>query len=434
MQTQVLPYLRELVAGGVRVSLLTFEPEMFEHWSTESVAAMRAHLQVEGISWHLLPYHKRPTLPATLFDIWAGARFACELAQREKIQVLHARAHVAAAMGALTNWRIGRHGIKLIFDIRGFMPEEYTDAGIWPENGWLYKGVKIVERRLLAASDAFVVLTRRAREILFSRSEGLEGADELGRPIEVIPCCVDGQRFRAAETLDRDELRRDLGITGRRVLVYVGSLDGWYLTEEMLDFCAYAHRRDPRTFTLLVTQRDVEQARQRLVSKGIPAQDCLVTSATPAEVPRYLKASNAALSFIKHCYSKQASSPTKVAEYLAAGLPVISNAGIGDLDELIGGERVGVILRDFTPHAYEKVLEELEALGSETNVRAHCQAVARAQFDLQQVGGHRYRRLYEQLLRCDVQSSDSRLRAQTSILPGNSQPADSGLYIPEGKR
>ena len=425
VQTQVLPYLRELVAGGMRVSLLTFEPEMEERWSTESVASMRAQLQAEGISWHSLPYHKSPSLPATLYDIWAGARLASELARREQVQILHARAHIAATMGALAKWRLGRQKIKLIFDIRGFMPEEYTDAGVWPEQGWLYKGVKAVERRLLKSSDAFIVLTRRASEILFPASIGTGEKEDEGRPIEVIPCCVDAHRFRAAEALNRDELRSSLKMTDRSVLVYVGSLDGWYLTEEMLDFCAQAHARDPRTFTLLVTQRDVEQARQRLLAKGISAQDFLVTSATPAEVPRYLRAADIALSFIKPCYSKQASSPTKVAEYLAAGLPVVSNAGIGDLDELITGENVGIILRDFSPSAYEHGLAELETLSAETAMRARCQAVAHAQFDLHEVGGQRYRRLYKRLL-----SPQDSFFAELE----SPEPSVNLSYFSEGKR
>ncbi len=394
VQTQVLPYLRELAADGHRVSLLTFEPELRERWNTKSIAAMRGQLQAQGIDWRQLPYHERPSLPATLYDICAGARFARQLAQLEEIEVLHARAHVAAAMGALAKWSLGGRGVKLIFDIRGFMPEEYTDAGVWPENGWLYRGVKAAERGLMASSDAFIVLTHKAREILFP---GRTATDRQGRPIEVIPCCVDGQRFRAAEALDREELRRALGFADRRVLVYVGSLDGWYLTDEMMDFCAQAHQRDPRTFTLFLTQREVEQARHRLLASGVPEQNCLVATATPAEMPRYLKAADVALSFIKPCYSKQASSPTKIAEYLAAGLPVVSNAGIGDLDELIAGERIGVIVRDFTPRAYACAFAELELLGEEAAVRARCQNVARAQFDLQSVGGHRYRRLYQRL-------------------------------------
>lgn len=423
VQTQVLPYLRQLVAGGLSVSLLTFEPEWQARWNTDALSSMRAQLLAEGIAWHWLPYHKRPSLPATLYDICAGAWFVRQQARREKIEVLHARSHVAAAMGALAKWMLGGR-LKLIFDIRGFMPEEYTDAGVWPQNGWLYRGVKAVERRLLAASDAFVVLTQKAREILFP---GGDGTDRQGRPIEIIPCCVDAQRFRAAEATDRNEVRRSLKMTGRRVLVYVGSLDGWYLTEEMLDFCAQAHRHDARTFTLLLTEHKTEQARRRLHDKGIPVADFLVTAARPDEVPRYLKAADVALSFIKPCFSKLASSPTKIAEYLAAGLPIISNAGIGDLDELISGERVGVIVRDFTPQAYQEALAKLSELETEATMHARCQEVARLRFDLQNVGGFRYRRLYERLL------TDSLPQAHEMTLQREQSRRTLGVSLSDGE-
>jgi len=44
-----------------------------------------------------------------------------------------------------------------------------------------------------------------------------------------------------------------------------------------------------------------------------------------------LGASDVMLSFIKPAYSKMASSPTKLAEAFAMGIPVISNSGVGDV-------------------------------------------------------------------------------------------------------
>ena len=73
VQTQVLPYLRELVAGGVGMSLLTFEPDLKTRWTSDSIAAWRQRLREAGIEWHMLPYHKHPSLPATMYDILAGA-------------------------------------------------------------------------------------------------------------------------------------------------------------------------------------------------------------------------------------------------------------------------------------------------------------------------------------------------------------------------
>src|SRR5215216_6888897 len=70
VQTQVLPYLRHLAAEGLTVSLLTFEPPGM--WTAAERAEARASLAATGISWHVRTYHRRPSAPATLYDILVG--------------------------------------------------------------------------------------------------------------------------------------------------------------------------------------------------------------------------------------------------------------------------------------------------------------------------------------------------------------------------
>ncbi|PYS91363.1 MAG: hypothetical protein DMF64_12355 [Acidobacteria bacterium] len=392
VQTQVVPYLRELAAGGLRVHLLTFEAQNIKTWPAEERAEVRARLAAQGIEWHALRYHKRPTLAATVYDIVRGAFAARRFVRRERIDVVHARSHVAAAMGALAT-RGTR--ARFLFDIRGFFPEEYTDAGVWPAGGYLYRLTKAAERRLLAAADGYVVLTEKARQILFPDQASTNGR---ARPVAVIPCCVDLTHFRAAEDVAREAVRRELGVEGRRVFVYVGSLGGWYLTDEMADLLATAHRQDPRTFSLILTQSPPAMITDRLRARGVAERDYLVRQIKPTEMARYLKAADVAVSLIKPCYSKQSSSPTKMAEYLAGGLPIICNTGIGDLDELIETDRVGVLLREFNEASYLRALTEVAALLHDPDLPARCRASAAARFDLTSVGGARYRRLYEQLL------------------------------------
>ena len=391
VQTQVLPYLRQLMRDGVEVTLLTFEPELGHPRTKQEFERAKAKLEAEGIHWQALRYHKRPSLPATLYDIAAGARLAARLVRTRNITLIHARNHVAAAM-ALRAKRIA--GGRFLFDIRGFMPEEYADAGIWPAGGYLFRLTKAAERRLLAAADGFVVLTEKAREILFP---GISDTDPLGRPVEVIPCCVDLDRFRAAALLARDDTRRELNLTDRRVFVYVGALGGWYLTEEMAEFLALAHSQDPRTFSLILTQSPPEMITERLSRLGIAESDYRVLKVAPSEIPRYLKAADVALSFIRPCFSKLASSPTKIAEYLAGGLPIISNAGIGDLDELLDTDRVGVLVREFNRDAYLNALSAVDELQSDGSLAERCRESARNRFDLEEVGGVRYRRIYRRL-------------------------------------
>jgi glycosyltransferase involved in cell wall biosynthesis len=389
VQAQVVPYLRELVASGIKPTLLTFEPKN-PVWFTTDRMQCREDLREKGIRWVSLRYHKSPSLPATAYDILLGSLVSCYLAVKYRVDVIHARGHVPATMAVLARkLRLA----KLIFDIRGFMPEEYVDAGVWPAGGILYRITKVAERRLLAAADAFVILTHRAREILFP---GCSTTDPLGRPFEVIPCCVDMDRFREATPDIRNSIRKKLNVNGRRVLAYVGALGGWYLSSEMADFIALARERDPSIFALVLTQSaiEAESLKSRLRRLGLSPSDYRVHAVSPNEVSENLAAADFAFCFIKPGYSKLSSSPTKIGEFLASGLPVLCNAGIGDTDELLVNNRVGVLVEEFSRHSYIRALHDLDELTADVSLRERCRAVSRQYFDLGTIGGARYRRLY----------------------------------------
>src|ERR1051325_4975525 len=370
VQTQVLPYLRELVAGGVEMSLLTFEPQRFDP------AEWRERLRAEGIEWEALPYHKRPTLPATLYDIVRGAFRAARIARRKRIDIFHGRSHVGAAIGALAK-RL--RGGKLIFDFRGFLAEEYVSFGRWRAGGLLVRLTKMAERRLLRAADGIVFLTERMRR-------------PLDVPYEVIPCCVDVARFASAAPAD-------LRIRDRLVYVYTGALRGYYLVEETAALLAAARRADPRTFALILTQTPPQAIVAALERNGFTADDYRVMTVSPADVPHYLRAADVGVSLIRTSFARQASSPTKFAEYLAAGLPVISTAEIGDLDTQIERHRVGVLLSRFDGDAYAEAVRAMTELRRDPELAERCRALARDEYDLHDVGGARYRRLYEAVLR-----------------------------------
>jgi len=79
----------------------------------------------------------------------------------------------------------------------------------------------------------------------------------------------------------------------------------------------------------------------------IPAEARTITRVAPEQIGAYLAAADAAIAFIKPCYSKISSSPTKIGEYLAAGLTVVTGRGIGDVDALLEQYDCGVVLDSF---------------------------------------------------------------------------------------
>jgi glycosyltransferase involved in cell wall biosynthesis len=390
-QSQVLPYLRELAKRGVRFTLLSFErPKAFTAEGVVHCEQLREQLKTEGIEWHWLRYHQRPSIPATIYDVMVGYRKAGALVRRNRIEMVHARGHIPATI-ALALKR--RFGIKMIFDLRGLMAEEYVDAEHWREGGVPYRMTKAMERRILAATDGIVTLTERIWPII-REWKGLRG-----RAVhhEVIPCCVDLSLFQFSDE-ERARRRSELGLGDRLTMVYSGSLDGWYLTEQMADFFASFLRHNREAHLMWLTTGSHDRVRELMRARDVGADNFSVRAVASGEVPSYLAAADVGLAFIKRCVSKIASSPTKNGEYLACGLPLVINAGVGDSDLLIDEWKAGVLIDDFSEEDYLKAGREIEALVWEPRVRESARAVAERVFDLGTIAGERYASLYERVL------------------------------------
>ena len=381
VQTQVLPYLRVLCAGGITVTLLTFEPPARRGWPRADREEWRRRLDAEGIRWITRPYHKRPSALVTLYDILVGAWTAARLLRRERMAVLHARSHVPMAMALLAQ-RLAR--CQLVFDVRGLLAEEYAAAGTWSERSLIFRAVKWMERVGLRRADRIVVLTHRFREWLIEQR-----LVDPGR-IEVIPCCVDLARFR-------NGLPGSSAEPDRFEVVYVGSVTGLYLGEEMGRFFLALRTLRPNALLRILTQEPPTHAARIFERLGVPPDAWWIGTVPPDEIPGSLRRARLGLSFRRPTFAQIAACPTKIAEYLAMGLPVVSSGGVGDLDELLIGSRVGVVVRRLEPDAYPEAAARALALADDPEVSARCVAVAREQFDLERVGGARYRALYHSL-------------------------------------
>lgn len=396
-QSQVLPYLRELAKRGVQFTLLSFErPKAFTAEGVAHCQELREKLQAEGIEWHWLRYHQRPSIPATIYDVMAGYRKAAALVRRNRIEMVHARGHIPATI-ALGLKR--RFGIKMIFDLRGLMAEEYVDAEHWREGGLPYRITKSAERRILAATDGIVTLTERIWPII-KEWNGLRG-----RAVhhEVIPCCVDLSLFKFSDE-ERARRRSEMRLGDRLTLVYSGSLDGWYLTEKMADFFASFLEQNHDAHLLWLTTGSHDRVRGLMRARNVEPDNFSVRAVPPGEVASYLAAADVGLAFIKRCVSKIASSPTKNGEYLACGLPLVINAGVGDSDRLINEWKAGVLIEDFSEDDFLKAGSEISAMVREPGVRESARAVAERVFDLGTIAGERYASLYERVLDEDVQN------------------------------
>jgi glycosyltransferase involved in cell wall biosynthesis len=361
---------------------MTFEPRL----NPERTRRFAEKLGRHGIAWHRRRYHKRPSLPATAFDVIAGGFAAARLVRRHRLDAVHARNHMPAAMALIAAW-FAR--FRLIFDLRGLMAEEYADAGHWKRGGVPYRLTQWVQRAALRRADGVVTLTEAVRPHL---SEAMAGPDTTF----VIPCCPDIERI-AERSAERAAARAELDVGDRPAMVYVGKFTGWYMEREMADFVAAARRLEPELLFLIVTQADPAPMLSELDRCDIGSGDYRVLRAEPEDIGRYLAAADVGVSFVRPCFSKISSSPTKIGEYLAAGLPVVSTAGIGDVDALLREGRVGALVEDFSAEGYEAAAGAVGALRDDPAVPERCLAVARQRLSLRDVGIPRYDALYRRV-------------------------------------
>jgi glycosyltransferase involved in cell wall biosynthesis len=380
----VIPYLQGLSAAGIEVTVLSFEEKLSNRrQELEEMSRLRALLATSKVEWKWLRYHKRPSLPATAYDVAMGSLYAAWLVWRKKIDVVHSRGYVPLPIALLCKWLCGA---KLVFDLRGLMAEEYVDAGHWKQGSLPFRITKWFENRAFRSADSIIVLTDRIRAILKPNSSA---------PMHTIPCCVEVERF--GNNGEREVVRQELGIGGELVLVYVGSLGTWYMGREMVRTFNELLRVHPQATFLVLTQSP-EIAERLFEQEQVPKERYLARTVKSEEIPRYLAAADFAIAFIKPCYSKVSSSPTKIAEYLAAGLPFISNRGIGDLDELIEGNAVGTLVNAFDENGYAAAVQSiLQMIQEDPATRERCRALAKQKFSMRDIGQPAYVRVYRDL-------------------------------------
>jgi len=392
-QSQVIPYLKELAEEGVQFTLLSFERSLaFTHPGEKMCKELTQQLTAANIEWHWLPYHKTPSLLATAYDVLVGLRYASSLVRRRGIELVHARSHVPAAIALLLKKLFG---VKMIFDIRGLMAEEYVDAKRWKEGQVKYRLTKAIERRALQASDAVVTLTERIWPVIRDW-DGLRGRTEVIH--KIIPCCSDLEVFSFSEK-DRNRRRSELNLADRFIVTYSGSVGGWYRTKEMADFFLELLKQKSESHFLWLTNGDPRLIQDLMSERKIAREFFTIKSVRPLEVPSYLSASDLGLAFYQAGISRYATSPVKVSEYLACGLSVLINEGIGDTDALVTNEGVGVVVKEFTARAFAEAIAQVDSLlKNQPLARLRARAVAEKYFDIHHVGRERYSELYREVL------------------------------------
>ncbi len=388
-QSQILPYLCGLSREGYRFTILSFEKKAAY---TQNESKIREILIRNNITWVPMSFTAKPPILSKLFDAIRMRRMASRLHRQQSFGMIHCRSYPAAEIGL----RLKRKtGVRFLFDMRGFWANEKVDGGQWKLSNPLYRSIyrhyKKKEAQFLREADAVISLTHAAK-LEMQRWPGFENIN-----IDVIPCCADLDLFdyQKADQQAVMAARRELQIPdSARVISYLGSVGSWYMTREMFAFFRELRDRHPDFIMLIFSKDDPARIRRDAQEAGLPDESIRIRPVARTEIRNFLQVCDCSIFFIRPTYSKMASSPTKHAELMGMGLPVICNE-IGDTGHIVRDTGTGMIVSEFDSKHYQEVIDKIDELLIIPPEKIR--KAAFQYFDLEE-GIRRYSAIYKRLL------------------------------------
>jgi hypothetical protein len=347
-QSQVIPYLAGLSEFGYRFTILSCEkPDKFKRFNNKIEKLLSSY----KIKWVPILYHKHPPVLSSVYDVLMLKKKARQLHRSERFDMVHTRAGIPAIIGL---WMKKKFEVKFLHDIREFYADSRVDGHMWNLTNPFYKVIylyfKNKEKEQVANCDGMVCLTYAAEKIIKQLKE-YNGTSIL----EVIPCSADMGLFDP-DKIDlhkKELLKQELKISNDDFIIsYLGSIGGWYLTDEMMRFCKVVADINPQAKFLFIAPHQHELIIKTAARFGIAPTKIIVQHAQRDEVPLLLSLSSFSVFFIKPCFSKKSSSPTKHGEIMAMGIPLITNDGVGDVADIVEKYHSGIVIKNLNDECY----------------------------------------------------------------------------------
>lgn len=366
--SQVLSYLYQL-SDEYEYHLVSLEkPKDFS--DPHKMEALHQSLQSKNIFWYPVEY-KTDKL-GKMFNFFRLLRASKKIVLQHQIKFAHARSYFPALVANLL-------GLTYLFDTRGFAFDERADVGSVNRKSVVFSALKKIEKKLYRDAAGVNKLSYEGKRTIES-NELFQGGEDI-KPITVIPTCTDTERFMFHErTYD-----------GPVKIGYVGTATGWYdFNKTLATLAAIGQFVDYRFLIFNADQH--EFITSKLKDHGIPLEKVQLEKVPFSEMPIMLKEIEVALFYIHPFFSKRASAATKLGEFFASGIPVLTNAGVGDHEKLINENATGKILdfEQLSSYDFKEIINSLRTIDTSKK----CRKLAESFFSLEK-GVAEYRQLYK---------------------------------------
>jgi len=351
--SQILPLVKRMAQQGLSVKLISFEKRKPSAEITEALGASQ-------VSWLALDFGKNGAFPG-LHRIHRLARVI------PRSRVIHARSDLPVLAANLAGHSNVLWDIRSLWgDQRGFMEANLIKRGI-------YSAYPLIENRASKASLAISTLTHAVVPILEDRHSSLPSIRTVN------PTSVDLSKFSFASSLPTE-----------LVALFSGTYNSYYDLELSRQFLASIKK---------ITKLEIYWARpMESRIKSLNCEEDRVFSLDQEQMPTILTKSSFGISICKDNagVSLTAAMPTKIAEFLSTGRPVVVNQGLGDFDSLLRQSRAGIVIKKGDNLSIKAA--ELIELCQDPETPRRCRQLAEQHFNFEDVV-RRYSSVYEKVSR-----------------------------------
>jgi len=255
--------------------------------------------------------------------------------------------------------------LHIIFDSRGAIAEEFLltkkvfqDGS---ESAFMKRYNKILRREidLIRLSDKVFCVSTTLKEYYLQKRGDLDKTKFL-----VIPSCADQSLFFWNRKL-RQKIRQEIGVIDKFVLLYSGKLDqAWQVPDLIFSLFSELNKRYPQLFLICLTP-DTNVVKEKIKQYCINEKNIWSNYINYESLNGYYCAADAGLLLRENTITNNVASPTKFAEYLMCGLPVIISEQVGDYSGFVNKNNIGLVINN--NEDLEKIANDFKNVFLESN-------------------------------------------------------------------
>lgn len=331
----------------VRFHVVTYEDPRYP--LTAEQKAIVESWKFQGLEWTALTWHPGMSLWQKFKDVASGIVAVGRLRRKGYRHIV--------ALGSVAGSFAYMCGTALRMRLFLYQYEPHSDvsvaSGAWDRKSLQYRLARFFERR--SANFAHVIASGTR-----FMGERLKNEWSVRAEFFRIPTVVNESKFQFDPAVAQ-RMRVDLGLEpDQPVLFYTGKFGGLYYSVEIARAFAWLRDHEPRLHMLIVTPNDEDYVHGLFDAAGVDREHYSICHSSYDEIERFYFAGDLGLITIPPGPGQQFRSSIKVGEYLCAGMPFLTPAGVSEDYVHATEQDVGVVVRDYSEREIRNAWPKIE--------------------------------------------------------------------------